>query len=205
MEDSFSMKPFYWVGLLMPLFLGLALVSARAGDVADALSGKLVERRGSELVPAAADVLSGKTVIALYYSSYGPHCQDFAPQLVDFYREAIRKYPHFQLVMFCRHAPGYTSDEAMEKYIVAAGMDWPVLTFPNSADVPLVRQFATGGVPNLVVLDADGNVMAGTIPGEDRQSAPLTLGDLKELLDSLASESAVDMTAPAGNSVRLAR
>ena len=195
------MKPFYWVGL----FLGLALASASAGEVADELSGKLEERQGGGLVPASGDVLSGKTVIALYYSSYGPHCQDFAPQLIDFYREAIRKYPHFQLVMFCRHAPVYASDEAMEKYIVGAGMDWPVLTFPNSADVPLVRQFATGSVPNLVVLDADGNVLAGTIPGEDRQSAPLTLNDLKQLLDSWASENSVDMAAPAGSSARIAR
>jgi len=173
-------KRFCYAGVILALG-AIFTVSSWADPVADELSGKLVVRQGNDLVLAPPDILVGKTVIALYYSTYGPICRKFTPTLLQFYRAASQRFPNFQLVMVCRYAPASPSEEEMRKYIVETGMTWPILTFGNAANVPLAQKFAASSVPHLVIVDAEGNKLIATAPGEDASS--LALENLAKLLD----------------------
>ncbi len=170
----------------MVVALALSAVSAWADSVADELNGSLVRRQGENLTLAGPEALAGKTVIALYYSTYGPVCRKFTPQLEQFYRAAIQRFPNFQLVMICRYAPAYRSEEEMIKYIVGAGMDWPILTFGNATDIPLAQKFAANSVPHLVIVDDQGNKLMETEPGEDASAR--ALANLTQLLDAPPSD-----------------
>ena len=162
------------------LILGLVVNSALAGKVADELNGKIEQRQGSDLLPAAANSLRGKSIIAFYYgASWCLNCQKFNSKLTEFYNKAIEKHPNFQLVFVNRDK----SDDSLKDYVFEEKMDWLILPRRNCPSVPLVRQFATGHVPNLIILDADGNQLAGTTPDGWNQSPSQTLKKLKQLLD----------------------
>lgn len=92
---------------------------------------------------------------AIYYSAHwcGP-CRAFTPKLVTWYKAFRRYHPDFEVVF-----NSCDKDQAaMEEYIKSTGMPWPVLAFEKK-NTRLLSAFFPKGIPCLVFLDAQGNLV----------------------------------------------
>ena len=162
--------------ILSVLIGGALAMSLQAGSVATDLGSKLVTLDGKEVKPSAT-ALEGKSVIAFYYSAHWcPPCRAFTPELVKFYNEAAKKYPNFQLVFVSNDK----NAGAMKEYMEWGKMEFPALEF--GLKNPKVESLSAQGIPYLVVVDADGNQLAGKAAGEDWKDPGETLEELKKIL-----------------------
>jgi len=115
----------------------------------------LLERDGSTSVPLSAAV-GDAPLIGLYFSAHwcGP-CRSFTPKLAAFVealeQEEDVKFP----VIF---ASSDRDEAAFKEYL--ATMPWHALPFAQRKRVEALKQkYAVSGIPWLVVLDAQGNVV----------------------------------------------
>lgn len=161
--------------------MGWALLlpwSVLAGSAVEAMEGNLVTLRDGELVKAADANLSGKEYVALYYSAHWcPPCRTFTPTLAEFYDNARKKHPEFELVLISSDR----SEEDMQEYLAWGKMNFPALAYAKRRDASVTQHGATG-IPYLVVLDREGNQVLGKKPGEDWKSPGVVLEEFKALL-----------------------
>jgi len=161
------------------LFLCALASSAVAGSLKDQLSPDLVKVEGDELVSADGS-LEGKEYVAVYYSAHWcPPCRQFTPELSEFYDEASKQYPKFQMVFVSSDR----SADAMKEYMEWGNMNFPAVKFDERKESGLM-EYAARGIPYLVVLDADGKQLLGKEPGESWKAPQQTLAELKKLLAS---------------------
>jgi len=141
------------------------------------LAANLVEVRSGEWV-SAPESLVGKDWIAVYYSAHWcPPCRQFTPGLSDFYDQASKDYPNFQLVFMSSDK----SSNAMKEYMEWGDMNFPAVQYENREGSGL-EKFAARGIPYLVVLDKDGNQVLGKSPDESWQNPAITLANLQKML-----------------------
>jgi thiol-disulfide isomerase/thioredoxin len=123
-------------------------------------SDALYELFGDELVNAekddvSVDALAGKT-IGIYFSAHWcPPCRAFTPQLVKFHNEMTRKGKPFEIVFV-------SSDKekaAMFEYMEEMEMPWLALPFGDSHKAKLASKFHVSGIPKLVIIDENGNLI----------------------------------------------
>jgi nucleoredoxin len=168
------------------LCLGLALfisvlftAAARAGTFTDQLEGNLVTLKDKKAEPLPKGALTGKKIIALYYSAHWcPPCRAFTPELVKEYAALAAKYPDFQLVFV-------SSDRdaaAMTEYMNWADMKWPALAYDKSKSIQAVNALSSDGIPYLAVVDPDGKQLLGKAAGQDWVPPQEILEKLKALL-----------------------
>ena len=155
--------------------------NASTGDVAKLLDGKLVvpaEDGGFEKF--AIDPEKAPKYIAVYYSAHwcGP-CRAFTPELVKFYDAAKAKNADFELIFVSSD----TSENAMRDYMTEAGMKFPALKYTERNTTSGITKYAGPGIPCLVVLDANGKVLADTFQGDDYKGPQAPLGELEKLLE----------------------
>lgn len=167
------------------LFLGLLLAivwgaSAWAESPNAAIGNDLVRLDGTGLVSAGNDALKEKKVIALYYSAHWcPPCKLFTPELVKFYDEVSKVNPEFELVFVSADQDA----EAMKKYMEWGKMNFPAISY-DKIENAWVKKQAAEWIPYLVVVDGEGNVLAGKDAKGEAVGAPETLAKLKTLLKS---------------------
>ena len=141
------------------------------------LAANLVEVRSGEWV-SAPESLVGKDWIAVYYSAHWcPPCRQFTPGLSEFYDQASKDYPNFQLVFMSSDK----SSNAMKEYMEWGDMNFPAVQYENREGSGL-EKFAARGIPYLVVLDKDGNQVLGKSPDESWQNPAITLANLQKML-----------------------
>lgn len=133
----------------------LSFANSALASFADDLAATLVKRSGEEFEAASTDVLEGKKYIAVYYSAHWcPPCRLFTPKLSKFYDEVVQAHPEFELIFV-------SSDRdaaAMAEYMNWAEMNFFAVDFAKTRSTPL-RKHAARGIPYLILLDADGNVL----------------------------------------------
>ncbi len=195
------------IGLpLLGLFLALNL---HAQDLPTQLNGKLVALRGKSALPFAAPDLPKAKYIALYFSAgwCGP-CRQFTPDLVKFYNETRPSHPEFEIVFLSQDEGA----SAMEKYMSETAMPWPALRYSAVKGSPLAKH-AGSGIPNLVLLDAKGEVLSLSYVSGNYVGPRKVMRDLQKFLSGdgsgvansdLASAAPVAATAatPTGNSIK---
>jgi len=117
------------------------------------LGPTLVSKSGD--VPTA-EALAGKRGVALYFSAHWcPPCRGFTPKLIDAYTQHLQS-------------------EGLEVIFVSSDQDeaafksyhrthpWPALAYSNrTVKAALAKQFSVSGIPKLVVLDANANLVTG--------------------------------------------
>ncbi len=131
-----------------------------AEPLAPKISDSLVKITGDQFAPAT-DALSGKSIIAVYYSAHWcPPCRAFTPKLVDFYNKFSAKNPNFQLVFVSADH----GQDGMLEYMKSAKMPWPAVQYEQVQTTPLLS-YAASTIPFLVVLDAEGNKILGKVSG----------------------------------------
>jgi len=139
-------------------------------------------------------LLSGKGAIALYFSAHWcPPCQRFTPELAKWYTSAL-KQKGLEVVFV-------SSDKNQESFVeYYASMPWLALPFDSDKKESLDKKFKVQGIPTIIILDADGNLLnkdgrsaiSGDQTGEDFPWRQKTLSDLlssAKLLGQGGSES----------------
>ena len=131
-------------GPLPPVAWDARMVKALTTDLCDA-QGK----------PAPSQTLAGTQRTLLYFSaSWCPHCRDFTPKLVDFYR-THGGGKAFQLL--------FVSDDDstgdMRAYMHDYDMPWRGVRYHSDSAKTLETAYPGSGIPRLVLLDGQGRVI----------------------------------------------
>jgi len=96
--------------------------------------------------------LSGK-VIGLYFSAqWCPPCRTFTPELVKL---RDRKNEKFEVVFVSSDR----SAEDQQKYMKDYAMEWPAIPFESSLRQELGAKYGIEGIPSLVIVDDQGNLI----------------------------------------------
>lgn len=144
--------------------------------IADVTNGKLVRFQDGNLVPLEESDLAEKKVYGLYFSAHwcGP-CRKFTPKLVDYYNKVVGEHPEFEIIFV---SSDKTPDD-MATYMREAAMPWPAIEFSKLPNVPTLKKYAGDGIPDLVIVDTTGKVLAdsyvrGKYVGPERALDDLT-------------------------------
>ena len=125
--------------------------------------GNLVQLQDGALRYYEMRRLNGLKYYGIMFSAgwCGP-CRAFAPQLLDHYRRLKESYPEFELIMVSRD----NSAGEMADYMREEQMPWPALKYDTSRSLPEIERLAGPGIPCLVLIDAEGRVLAHSFKGE---------------------------------------
>lgn len=115
----------------------------------------------------------------LYYSAgwCGPS-HKFTPDLVKFYNDLKPKHDEFELVFISRDH----SEAGMEEYVEEMNMPWPVLDYRKTDKFIDKHPYPGTGIPNLILVDLDGNLIKGSYEGRVYTGPRLVMKKLEELL-----------------------
>merc|ERR1712150_34612 len=113
------------------------------------------------------DVLNGKKAVLVYFSAHWcPPCRGFTPTLSQAY--SAYKQGDVEVVFVSSDRDQASFNEYYKD------MPWTALPFSNrDAKDSLAKKFGVQGIPMLVVLDADGNVVKDNGRGDVGSSADL--------------------------------
>jgi thiol-disulfide isomerase/thioredoxin len=124
-----------------------------------ALTADLSDARGQ---PAPPHTLANAQRILLYASaSWCPACQEFTPQLVDFYHQHGGGKKFQLLFLSCDEDAG-----AMRGYMRGYDMPWWGVRYHSASSKLLGTAYPGDTIPHLVLLDGQGRVLAnGSVDG----------------------------------------
>ncbi len=127
------------------------------GAVATELGDDLVQLDGKSLVDRDIKTLAGVKYYAVYFSAgwCGP-CRAFTPNLVKFYKELKPDHPEFELIFLSRDQNAAN----MKNYMSDNEMPWPAVKFSRIDNKDSLNRLACNGIPCLVFLDPEGNVLS---------------------------------------------
>lgn len=126
---------------------------AKASDGIRDLFGEELRDARKKKVPV--DSLAGKTVGVYFSAHWCPPCRAFTPQLVDFHKEMAKQGKPFEVVFVSSDR----DEGAMHGYMKEMEMPWLALPFGDRRVQQLKSKFGVKGIPKLVVVDADGNLI----------------------------------------------
>lgn len=128
-----------------------------SGVIERALAGKLVALEGGGLRAREPRRLAGVKFFGIYFSASwcGP-CRQFTPELVDAYGKIRALYPEFEIV----HVNRDRTEGDMAGYLRDDKMPWPALQWSALRRTPEIERFAGSGIPCLVLIDENGQVLS---------------------------------------------
>ena len=139
----------------------------------------LVKSSGSRTKRVNQDELAPKEYYAIYYSAHWcPPCRGFTPKLVDFYNKASKKHDNFEVIFVSSDR----SEKDMAGYMKEADMPWLALDFDKKKKSKDLTKFAGGGIPCLVLVDSDGNVLADSYVNGKYVGPTTVMNDLEKRL-----------------------
>lgn len=141
------------------------------------LGGKLVRAAGGRMQPHGEEDFAGVKYIALYYSASwcGP-CRAFTPRLVRAYQELKAAHPEFEVVFVSADR----SAGAMAEYMRDDGMPWPAVKYDLRDHK--IMSYSGPGIPCLVLVDAQGQVLADSYENEQYIGPQSVLEKTRRLL-----------------------
>jgi len=141
------------------------------------LDGKLINSvtgRPEPLDPAAKP----RYIVFYRGSSTCPITRRFTPTLIRYYQQMKPRHPEFEIVWMMTESPEDTGKFARE-----IGFSWRAITYENEAKLYSINQAITGKLPQLIVVDPSGKILANGW----QESAPAALSQLDALLKQSAS------------------
>jgi nucleoredoxin len=144
--------------------------STKAGKAIAPLIGKLVQLKGSALVPVPQTPLAGIRYVAVYYSAHWcPPCRAFTPHLVSAYKSIKAAHPEFEVIFVSSDQ----DEDSMKSYMLESSMPWPAVRFGQKDNLrSLQRPGHERGIPNLVFMTADGKELATSYTSSGTYSGP---------------------------------
>ncbi|WP_309384237.1 thioredoxin-like domain-containing protein [Cerasicoccus frondis] len=146
-----------------------------------AISRNLVELNGSRLERVGAKEFTPKDYYAIYYSAHWcPPCRKFTPKLVQFYNDAAAQQDKFEVIFVSSD----NDEDAMEEYMSEYEMPWLALDYDRKKSSRELTQFSGSGIPCLVLVDRDGNVLKDSYVNGDYAGPSSVLRELERLLST---------------------
>lgn len=140
----------------------------------------LVSSSGSRLKRFTPEANDSPKYFAFYRSAmWCPPCRKFTPKLVDFYKKQKRRDASFELIFISSDR----SEDDMAEYMDEYKMDWPA--FKHGENKNIVKSNG-GGIPNLIITDADGNKLLDSYDTSGNYTGPTAV--MREFEKLLASE-----------------
>ena len=145
---------------------------AAKGRLAVELEGKLINAQTGQPEPLNTNAWP-KYYVFLRGQSTCPITRGFAPDFIKFYSSAKPKHPEMEVVYL-------TIEDLPETYKFAKelGFDWRTVSYENTT-MPSVNPYIDGRIPQLIVMDRNGKVLANGI----QSTAPAALQQLNALLN----------------------
>lgn len=142
------------------------------GRLAVELEGKLINSQTGQPEPLNTNAWPHYYVF-LRGQSTCPITRNFAPQFIKFYNDAKPKHPEMEVVYL-------TIEDLPETYQFAKelGFNWRTVSYENTT-MPSVNPYIDGRIPQLIVMDRSGKVLANGI----QSTAPDALQRLETLLN----------------------
>jgi len=155
-----------------------AVAQGSADAIAGPAKGNLVRLQNGNLVSCYDEELAPKQIYGLYFSAHwcGP-CRKFTPQLVAYYNQVTHDHPEFEIIFVSADK----SAEGMATYMRESGMPWPAIEYGKLANVPALQKYAGKGIPDLVIVDASGKVLADSFVGGKYVGPGRVLDDLNAI------------------------
>ncbi|MEX0652716.1 MAG: thioredoxin-like domain-containing protein [Phycisphaeraceae bacterium] len=151
--------------------------AAEPGHVAliEAIGPTLVDANGNT---GSSDILADKEYVLLYFSASwcGP-CRAFTPSLVTFHNQNADE-GNFEIVLVSSDR----SAGAMSDYMSADNMGFPAVPFDRIAASQLKNTYGGRGIPNLVIVDREGDVVSGSYVDGRYVGPRKVLADMQALL-----------------------
>ncbi len=142
------------------------------GHLAVELDGKLINSMTGQPEPLNTNNWP-RYYVFLRGQSTCPITRNFAPDFIKFYNEAKSKHPEMEVV--------YLTIESLPdtyKFAKEIGFNWRTVSYDNTT-MPSVNPYIDGRIPQLIVMDRDGKVLANGI----QSTAPAALQQLEALLN----------------------
>ena len=124
---------------------------------------KLIEMIGPTLVDAegrsvSSDILRDKPDVLLYFTAkWCPPCRRFTPKLVDFYKSYAGRRD-FMIVLVSSDR----SQEKMAEYLQEYKIPFPAVPYARRDSSGIKKDYGGRGIPNLVWLDGQDDVVRGS-------------------------------------------
>lgn len=158
------------------------MAEAPAADTAkpsvfkDVLDGKLVAVDGRRVSKYEMD--AEPQYYAFYFSASwcGP-CREFTPKLISFYNENPGAKKTFEVIFVSSDQ----SEGAMEDYMIGDKMPWPAVKFRNVERMDEVRKYAGSGIPCLVLVDREGNVVSDSYENGNYRGPTAVMREMENL------------------------
>ncbi|MDG1138297.1 MAG: thioredoxin family protein [Opitutales bacterium] len=169
----------YFTSLILALIVcNCSLESKDSGQGTENVSFSVSEFKDQLLSYEAKKVktstLKDKFVGIYFSASWCPPCRTFSPKLVDF---RDKNKDQFEVVFVSSDG----SQEDQFKYIKKANMKW--LTLPNGSEAgsAIAKKFGIRGIPSLVIVSPDGQVVSKNGRGDVTKSPSTALKSWKQL------------------------
>lgn len=161
--------------------------AASGSKVAKSLRGRLQVMREGKLVAYEPGTRPEPDFYLAYFGAHwcGP-CREFSPDLVAAYRRLQQRAPNrFELIFV---SSDRDADE-QKGYIRDVGMPWPAVKYSAIGRVDPIERWAGPGIPCLVVLTRDGEMIFHSYHGTEYVGPRFVLQQFEELLRAMDGES----------------
>jgi thiol-disulfide isomerase/thioredoxin len=153
--------------------------------VAKAVRNRLVSWDGSKLTPWSPGSRPEPEFYLVYFSAHWcVPCRKFTPSLVEAYHD-LKKDPvladRFELIFVSNDRD---ASEQL-KYVREAGMPWPAVAYSQLKKLPVLERWAGRGIPCLVVLNREGQLIYHSFQGETYLGPEHALTRIRQLLPLL--------------------
>jgi thiol-disulfide isomerase/thioredoxin len=148
--------------------------------IAKSLRGRLQVLQGGKLVAFDPGARPEPQIYLVYFGAHWCRpCRQFSPSLLAAYRDLKKSAPdRFELVFVSND---HDSDE-QKLYVGELGMPWPVLKYSSIGSVRAIERWAGPGIPCLVVLTRDGDVIFHSYHGSEYVGPEAVLRQFEGLL-----------------------
>lgn len=178
--DKNTMKSLTLVSTIFCLFCSFS----QAEPIAPSLKSDLVAVDGKNVKRFDDASLATIKHYAIYFSAqWCPPCRAFTPKLIAWYKTTKAAHPDFELIFVSSDQ----TEQAMEKYMLEAEMPWPALKFSKIDRNKTITNRAGSGIPSLVLLDAEGKILADSYVGENYRGPAEVMKDTDKILAVSAS------------------
>jgi len=154
--------------------------SASTSAAAKSLQNRLQILRDGKLVAFDPGTRPEPEVYLAYFGALwcGP-CRSFSPELVRTYRQLKEAAPdYFELIFVSSDRDG---GEQLN-YVREVGMPWPVIKFSALGRVDPIERWAARGIPNLVAVTREGEIIFKSYRGDEYLGPQTVLQQFTDLL-----------------------
>jgi thiol-disulfide isomerase/thioredoxin len=154
-----------------------------SGRVAAGLRNRLQILQGGNLVAFDPGARPEPEIYLVYFGAHWcPPCRAFSPKLLEAYRRLKESNPdRFELVFV---SDDHSSEEQLG-YVQGLGMPWPILKYSDVGFVPAVEQSAGPGIPDLVALTRNGEMIFSSYHGAEYVGPESVLDQVDTLLKAM--------------------